>query len=477
VWGAPPHPIAAPVGDPTLRARAMVACGALKDPALLPKYEAYLFPKVGPMPKDNVAIAAAFGVARIQDKKAIPLAHKLVESFETLPVEMRVYGALALGRTKDKAHIPALEAFLKRSDAQTWGRAAAVYALGEIGDPSSKATITNVVETSTEVVARQSAILALARMMVPAAKGKKAAVPVTDASIATFAEAALDGNERLRKAASIALAALATGEFRAVNDSMPVPEGMINSESAIAALVPNAYGPADFAAALVAHEKVISSAVSTALQTSKERSIVALDAMLARPGGVAFGIFTTGAPPAGKPPEKFGPALDAAGRIANAAEAFVAGLVHHPELAVQTRAVRWLGRRETPGARDALVDALSEDRAVDVQRLALEELSRRGDATSVTEIAQVLSTHKQWSVRADAARALGEIGKRDAKATVAPPLEKAASSDKYAFVRELALKGLALAGRPGAKAVLEKAAKDDPEPRVRELATTLLKGA
>ncbi len=87
-----------PVTDPLLRPRAMMACGALRDPALLPKYEAYLFPKSGPIPKDAVAQAAAFGVARIDDKKAIPLALRLVEAIEAVPAEMRIYGVIALGQ-------------------------------------------------------------------------------------------------------------------------------------------------------------------------------------------------------------------------------------------------------------------------------------------------------------------------------------------------------------------------------------------
>jgi HEAT repeat protein len=92
-------------------------------------------------------------------------------------------------------------------------------------------------------------------------------------------------------------------------------------------------------------------------------------------------------------------------------------------------------------------------------------------------LAQILAAHKQWSLRGDAARALGAIGKRDTKAVIVPPLQKAATADAYAFVRETALRALAASGRPEAKATLEGAAKSDPEPRIRELATTLLKGA
>jgi len=454
-----------PAADPALRSRAMVACGALRDPALLPKYEGYLFPKSGPIPKDSIAIAAAFGVARIDDKKAVPLQKQLVETVEPVPIEMRIFGAIALGRTKDKAHLGTLDTLSKSGTSYT--RAAALYALGELGDPSSRASIENTVQTATDPVVRSMAVLSFARTSTPAKKGGKAIAP-TDAQIGTLTDGVLDPNDRVRRASTIALAAISAGEFRAVSDALPVPDGTITAEGAIAALIPKTYGPSDLSRAIVTYQKAFASSVSTAVQTSKDRAIVALDAMLApSPKGLAvFGTFATGEP---------GPATDAAAKIGDGAEPFVAGLVHHPELAVQTRAIRWLGRRETKVARDALVDALDVDQ-LDVQRLAIEELSTRGDAKAIEPLGKILATHKQWSIRADAARAMGAIGKRDGKAAIEAPLQKAATSDTYAFVREAALRALAAAGRPGVKAVLEGAAKSDPEPRVREVAASLAKG-
>jgi tetratricopeptide (TPR) repeat protein/HEAT repeat protein len=519
-------PYAAATVDRGLRARAMIAAGALREPQLLQKYEDYLFPKGGVTPKDEIAIAAAWGVARMlsepksfavakgggaaEAKKARELILRIVEAPEMLPNEMRVFGVIALGRTHEKIYVEKLEAFLKRGDAGWAGRAAALWSLGEIGDPSARPVVSAQLEGSTDASVRQAAMLSLVRLSLagrakPDAKAARApltggaggaggassvALP-TDVPIATFADAALDPVPRLRRASAIALAALATGEFRGVSEPLPVPEGSLNADGAIAALIPTAYTPADFATALVTHEKALASAVSTALQTSKERSVVALDAMLSRPDGWGLGVFTetsaigaagvsgapggagaAGASAKGEIPKA---ALDAAARIADAAEPFVLGLVHHPELSVQLRAVRWLGRRDTQAAREALVDALT-DASPEVQRLAIEMLSVRGDAASVPALAGVLASHKQWSMRADAAHALGEIGKRDAKAAVEAPLIKAASgpsADAYAFVREAALRALAHSGR-AATATLEKAAKDDPEPRVREAAAGLL---
>lgn len=461
-----------PTADPALKARAMVACGALRDPALLSKYEAYLFPKSGPIPKDQIAVAAAFGVARIDDKKAVPMQKQLVDTPEAVPVEMRIFGAIALGRTRDKAHLAVLDGLAKSGT--PYARAAALYAIGEIGDPSSRAMIESSLSTSTEPVVRSMAVVSFARTATPSKKGGKAVAP-TEAQIATLTDGVLDPNDRVRRASMIALAAIAGGEFRAVSDPLPVAD-VLGYESAISALIPKAYGPNDYARALVTWQKAFASSVSTAMQTSKDRAIVALDAMLApSPSGLAvFGAFTQGEAASLKIDKIT--ATDAAAKIADTAEPFVAGLVHHPEVAVQTRAIRWLGRRETKVARDALVDALDVE-VVDVQRLAIEELAARGDASAIEPLAKILATHKQWSVRADAARAIGAIGKRDPKAAVEASLQKAAVGDTYAFVREAALRALHTSGRASAKAVLETAAKSDPEPRVREVATSLLKGA
>ena len=58
----------------------MIACGALRDPALLPRYEAMLAPSEGKggkdgeatlpiQPNDALAVAAAWGVARMGDRR------------------------------------------------------------------------------------------------------------------------------------------------------------------------------------------------------------------------------------------------------------------------------------------------------------------------------------------------------------------------------------------------------------------------
>jgi tetratricopeptide (TPR) repeat protein/HEAT repeat protein len=477
--GAPLFAYATGSGDLALRARAMIAAGALRDPSLLPKYEAFLFPKAGPMPKDPVAVAASFGIARIEDRKALPLAQKIVETSEPLPIEMRIHGAVALGRSRDRAFVPTLRALLDRNDGLGHGRAAALWALGEIGDEAARAAIQSVAQASGEPIARSMALLALARTSLPSggAKGARKTIGAKDPEAAILADGVLDPNERVRRAAALALAALAAGDYRAISDPLPVPDGPPTTDGAITALLPREYGPKEFARALSTFEAPLARAVATALQTSKDRAIVALEALLVGGNGKAagFGAFVAAGDDAS------GAARTGAAKIADAAEPFVAGLVRHPDAGVQARAVRWLGRRTSNQARDALIDALSDD-DLEVSRLAIEELSRQGDARAIAPLVEVLGRSRNWSVRAEAARAIGEIGKRDPSAPVLPPLASTilgrdgAVADKFAFVREAALRALAATGRSEGKAILERAAKDDPEPRVRETAAKLARG-
>jgi HEAT repeat protein len=470
--------------DPKLAARAMMACGALGDLALLPKLDAYLFPKSGLVPHDEVATGAAFGVARIveeayrgktKDKHAedaAALAQRLVESVEPIRPEMRIYAAIGLGRTHDPKRVPALRKMLEGSSAGPAGRAAALWALSEIGDETSRAAVLGQAETATDPSMREIATLALARQIVRDAltpAHAKEPISPTDARLRTLAEASLDGNPSVRRAGTIALAVVATKSWRDPWTVLPIPIDGAFPQAALTPLTPTGYTPADFAAALVAFERPITSAARSALETSKERAAVVLDAMLVRSAGASFGLFNEGAKAAD-------PSHATAARIADAAEELVAALVHHPDRALQAHAIRWLGARDTKGARAALVDALG-DLDAGAQRLAVDALQVHGDATTVTAIAGLLADHKDWSMRAAAARALGAIGHRDASANVTAALETSARSDASAFVREEALVALSSARGEAARATLEKAAKDDVEPRVRERASKLLSSA
>src|SRR5262249_52976383 len=78
--GAPLFAFATSRADQPLRVQAMIACGALRDSSLLPKYETILLPKdeTAVAPGDPVSVAAAWGVARLGDKRSSALLFKLL---------------------------------------------------------------------------------------------------------------------------------------------------------------------------------------------------------------------------------------------------------------------------------------------------------------------------------------------------------------------------------------------------------------
>ncbi len=119
--------------DKSLRVRAMIACGALRDPALLGRYEQMLAPREGAasvLPSDAIAVAAAWGVARMGDRKAEGLLVKLLASSSP---DVRALAAVGLGLTHDKKHVPALATLARASEASATARAAADARAGRAG--------------------------------------------------------------------------------------------------------------------------------------------------------------------------------------------------------------------------------------------------------------------------------------------------------------------------------------------------------
>ncbi|HWL88588.1 MAG TPA: tetratricopeptide repeat protein, partial [Polyangiaceae bacterium] len=105
-------------GDPALRARAMIACGALRDPALLPRYQSLLFPKGEAQieegtPTDAVAVAAVWGLSRMQDKRAIAMLRNLTRHGTP---EMRGLSVLGLGQLKDRGSISEIASVARNLD-------------------------------------------------------------------------------------------------------------------------------------------------------------------------------------------------------------------------------------------------------------------------------------------------------------------------------------------------------------------------
>jgi tetratricopeptide (TPR) repeat protein/HEAT repeat protein len=469
--------------DKNLRVRAMLAVGALRDPALLPRFEAMLAPKEGAtqiLPSDSIAVAAAWGVARMAEagpanpdrasaKKAEPLLLKLIGSGSP---DVRALAAIGLGLTHDRKHGPALAALAASPEAGPLARAAATHALAELGagDPKSAASLVPpglllALADATDPLLRQAALLALARL------GDKADLRGGGAAEA-IAAGAFSREESLRSAAVSAAATLSTRGYKRTHEALPVPDGPLTLRDVLLGLAPDEAGPSERAAALVALGPALQRAAVAAVATSPERARIVADALL---GGEST---TLSLAPFTDANAKLDPALakQVDATIESLAAAVVPGFValeRHPDVDVRTRAVELLARRPEPEAQAAVIDALS-DPDESVRRTALSAIGPIKHAPTIAAVAKLLQTSTSWPLRVRASEALGRLGQGAADPSVLDTLAGAARTDDYALVRESAARALAPIDRARAKPVLEELAAKDPEPRVRQTATELL---
>ena len=484
--GAALYNFAVGPADKSLRVRAMVAVGALRDPALLPRFEQLLAPKEGTtqiLPSDAIAVAAAWGVARMGDKSvagvdprtsklAEPLLLKLLGSSSP---DVRALAALGLGLTRERAHAPALAALAASPEAGPVARAAATHALAELGagDPKSAAALVPPglllgLADATDPLLRQAALLTMARL------GDKADVRGGGAAEA-IAAGAFSREESLRSAAVSAAATLSTHAYKRSREALPVPDGPLTLRGVLLGLAPDEAGPAERAAALVALGPALQRAAVAAVATSPERARLVADALLGgQTAALSLAPFTDGG-------DKLDPALkkQVEATVESLAAAVVPGFValgRHPDVEVRTRAVELLARRPEPEAQAAVIDALS-DPDEGVRRTALSTIGAVKYGPTLAAVSRVLQTSTSWPLRVRASEALGRLGLGGADPGVLESLSAAAKGDSYALVREAAARALAPIDRAAAKPVLEDLAAKDPEPRVRATAAELLKAA
>lgn len=451
--------------DKGLRVRAMLACGALREPSLLPRYEQLLAPKEGAatlLPSDALAVAAAWGVARMGDRKADPLLVKLLASSSP---DVRALAAVGLGLSHDRKHIPALAGLARSPESGVSARAAATYALAELGggaDPASLLVTTGADETSL----RQAALLAMARVT---GKDDVARASALSEAIATDA---FSTDDAMREVSVLAAAAFLTKSYPRTREPLPVPDGPLAVADVLSGLLPEGYTSAQRAAALVTMGPWLRKAAMAAVSTSPDRARVVADALLAGGDRLALAPFTTGE---GELDAVQRAPVDAVVESIAAAvvPAFVA-LGRHPAVEVRTRAVELLARRPEPEAEAAVVDALA-DPEEGVRRAALAALGRMKSTKTIVAVARILKESPSWPLRVRAAEALGRLGTGEARGRVFETLAEAARTDSFALVREAAVRALAPIDPASAKPVLDELVAKDPEPRVREVAQSLLK--
>jgi tetratricopeptide (TPR) repeat protein len=463
-------------GETALRTRAMIACGALKDPALLPKYEALLFPKPSApnadegMPTDAVAVAATWGLARMGDKRALPLLRTMVKRGTP---EMRALAVLGLGELHDKGSTADVAAMARAADAGNVARAAAAYVLGALDAEGERATLLMLAQ-GTDALPRQMALVALAHMT-PRGRDTAAERAATSAMAdAVFAGSDTESSrarlsaEALKRAGSGALmltAARSAEGPRAVKEALPVPDDALDVEATLERLVPSGFSPKERAAALVVFAGPIEHAAKEALQTSSDRARAVLDAM--SEGDSAFQPFV-GTEATAETAAAHAKARD----LARALEPSIIALARHPDPTMRTKVIVLLARSPTPAATAAVVQA-AFDANETVQRVALAAIGAQPDPRAVAAVAKVIATHESWAMRVLAVQAMGRLGASGSARDATVSLRQAALKDGYALVREAALVALASYDADAARPIAKQLAATDAEPRVRQAAARL----
>jgi tetratricopeptide (TPR) repeat protein len=441
-----------------LRVRAMVACGALADPDLLERYEALLLPKQGEgelAASDSIAVAAAWGVARMGEKGE-PLLRQLLRSPSP---DIRALGALGLGLAGQREHADALAEVARSPESGPTARAAAVHALGELGTASQRSLLLALTD-SPETPVKLAALLSLARL------GARAGGGIPQDLGAVLAQSLLSDDGELRRTAIAAATAIVSADYRR-GAALPVPDGAVSVTEVLRGLAPSGYRRDEQARALVALKTALTQAALDAVATSPERARVVAELTMSdlMPLIDAPGERTL---EAGLRREL----AAAAGAISRATVSGFVGLARHPSADVRKRAIEFLARRPEREAHEAIVSVLS-DREPEVCKTALSSLrSLDQNAAAVTGL---LRRSRHWSIRVRAAEALARIGnaKPSDRQLAVQALSHAAQSDRYALVREAALRSLAAIDRAAAAPVLDKVAASDREARLKRIAREL----
>lgn len=452
----------------SLRQRAMVASGALRDPALLPKYEALVFPKIdgeAQVASDAIAVAAAWSIAKSQDKKAVPALKKILKSGTP---DMRAFAAFGLAAMKDRSSVPLLAESARALDGGVVARAAAAYALGELGAQEETGPLLAMTEGS-DVLAREAALVSLARLM--AGKGDtRSAAPsaMADAVLSSSREKATGRGAQLAKAGTFALVVLATkGAADPKRDLLPVPEEGLDAEKALEQLVTLETTEKDRADAFVAFRDVFRRSALGALQTSDDRARTVLDAL-----GRGDGTFEPFVGPRESAETKA--AREKGREMLASLEPSIVALARHPDVTLRVKAIYLLARSSSEAARAAMVSALGDPDAT-VQRVAIDAVGAVADPKATQEVVRILKEHPQWSMRTLAAGALGRLGKAGSAKEATQALSDAARTEPFALVREAALVALVEVDPEGARALARDLSTKDAEPKVREVAARIAK--
>ena len=441
--------------EPRLRARAMLAVGALGDVSLVPRLAEIVAPggRARSEGADPVLLAAAWSLCRTPHPSARAPLTALSES----PAPgLRFFGVLGLALLGDKSASPVIARVLASNEAGPLPRAAAAFAAGQLGLSQLANQLAELTDSANPELAK-TALIALSRLK-------------SDLAAERIAVALLSGNADARPATRAAALVLATGSYRRSGPWLPIPNGELDLNSVLAALTPDAYDAAAERQALTRLSGPLEVSAERAVRSSPEaaRSVVeALTGDSERPPFAALLQRASADPEARRDAERL------AEQVARRVVTPLVALAEHPAEDVRSFALAFLSRRQEPNAVRAVVAAVEDGNPV-VRRAAFAVLRPWHNAAAPRLIAS--SRAVDWSERAAAVDALGRIVKGAEPPEALRRLTEAASEDPTALVRETALNSLFRAAPNEARATVTRARDSDPELHVRQAAAALLRG-
>lgn len=440
--------------DSTLRTRAMQAVGMLRDPALLPRFEGLLVSggRVTAGESDPVLLAAVWSVARMRAPRAERLLTRLAESDAPDVSALGIVGLSAIG---SRAGLGEASALLGQAEAGPVARAAAAYAVGELGQKSQENALLELCEANDPTLAA-AAVLSLARL--GSARAPRA-----------IADALASPDPAIARAAADAALVLGTGSYRKPKELLPAPEGTIDVRRLLEGLGPTGYSGAERVAALEKLSPAIAGAIERAAIVSPERARTVAALLVTDAGKLPFAPLTESAV---LTPAERARVTAVAREIGTSLVPTFVALSRHPSPEVRLFALRFLAQRPESGAKTALGAALADSLPA-VRRAALASLD--GSAPeSKSAVISLLKNESDWALRASAVATLGRLGAGGRDPEIVAALAHSAARDDFAMVREAALEALVAVDPLAARRVLEASRGSDPEPRVKARAQALL---
>ncbi|MCC6215639.1 MAG: HEAT repeat domain-containing protein [Polyangiaceae bacterium] len=438
-----------------LRVRALRAAGALRDPALLPRLLQVLAPD-GAWRSDDadpVLVEAALAVARVGTREAWSHIDRLLES--EAPA-LRAAGAIGAGLSGYRAAAKRLAALVGSAQGDPTERAAAAWALGELGERGHGAAVLELAHAA-DSLERGTALIAAARLEAPG---------VTRA----LAEGLVSGDPAVTEAAWAGACVRAAPGASADPARAGTDEPAGSTAELLLHARPSGFSPDTEAEAFAAIAPELARAAAAAVESGPERARTVAAALSARGGRPAFGLATArldqGSPAARARAEA------AAEAVATQLVAAFVALASHPSPELRVLALGVVGRRTEPEAR-ALVVASLADRDSRVRRAAI-ALARELELREAAPQLAALLADPEFGARVAAADALAALGAADRD--IEDRLRRAALSDAYALVREAAVRAVAAVGGAHARSTLEEVRRVDAEPRVRAAAAAALTG-